>query len=159
MIAYPEFLPEPQRDGYGFQPVSPMARSELQSGRARQRRRFTSVPTVASVTWLMDDGEAQLFEGWFEHILQSGSLWFQCPLKTPLGMDEHRARFVDIYEGPVLVGESFWRFTAKLELFKLPIISEAELTDLLAGMDISVMNAQLRSLLERWNTKSWPGAT
>jgi len=63
MIAYPEFLPEPQRDGYGFQPVSPMARSELQSGRARQRRRFTSVPTVASVTWLMDDGEAQLFEG------------------------------------------------------------------------------------------------
>ena len=96
MIAYPEFLPEPQRDGYGFQPVSPMARSELQSGRARQRRRFTSVPTVASVTWLMDDTEAQLFEGWFEHILLSGSLWFQCPLKTPLGMDEHRARFVDI---------------------------------------------------------------
>ena len=122
MIAYPEFLPEPQRDGYGFQPISPMARSELQSGRTRQRRRFTSVPTVASVTWLMDDAEAQLFEGWFEHILLSGSLWFQCPLKTPLGMDEHRARVVDIYEGPILVGESFWRFTAKLELFKRPIL-------------------------------------
>ena len=129
MIAYPEFLPEPQRDGYGFQPVSPIARSELQSGRARQRRRFTSVPTVASVTWLMDDGEAQLFEGWFEHILLSGSLWFQCPLKTPLGMDEHRARFVDIYEGPVLVGESFWRFTAKLELFKRPILDAEWIID------------------------------
>lgn len=129
MIAYPEFLPEPQRDGYGFQPVSPMARSELQSGRARQRRRFTSVPTVASVTWLMDDGEAQLFEGWFEHILLSGSLWFQCPLKTPLGMDEHRARFVDIYEGPILVGESFWRFTAKLELFKRPILDAEWIID------------------------------
>ena len=139
MIAYPEFLPEPQRDGYGFQPVSPMARSELQSGRARQRRRFTSVPTVASVTWLMDDGEAQLFEGWFEHILQSGSLWFQCPLKTPLGMDEHRARFVDIYEGPVLVGESFWRFTAKLELFKRPILDAEwiiEAPDYIAMADI-----------------------
>ena len=129
MIAYPEFLPEPQRDGYGFQPVSPMARSELQSGRARQRRRFTSVPTVASVTWLMDDGEAQLFEGWFEHILLSGSLWFQCPLKTPMGMDEHRARFVDIYEGPILVGESFWRFTAKLELFKRPILDAGWIID------------------------------
>ncbi len=139
MIAYPEFLPEPQRDGYGFQPVSPMARSELQSGRVRQRRRFTSVPTVASVTWLMDDGEAQLFEGWFEHILQSGSLWFQCPLKTPLGMDEHRARFVDIYEGPVLVGESFWRFTAKLELFKRPILDAEwiiEAPDYIAMADI-----------------------
>ena len=139
MIAYPEFLPEPQRDGYGFQPVSPMARSELQSGRARQRRRFTSVPTVASVTWLMDDGEAQLFEGWFEHILLSGSLWFQCPLKTPLGMDEHRARFVDIYEGPILVGESFWRFTAKLELFKRPIVNAEwiiEAPDYIAMADI-----------------------
>ena len=139
MIAYPEFLPEPQRDGYGFQPVSPMARSELQSGRARQRRRFTSVPTVASVTWLMDDGEAQLFEGWFEHILLSGSLWFQCPLKTPLGMDEHRARFVDIYEGPILVGESFWRFTAKLELFKRPILDAEwiiEAPDYIAMADI-----------------------
>ncbi|WKL52806.1 hypothetical protein Q1W70_25890 [Pseudomonas kielensis] len=51
-----------------------------------------------------------------------------------------------------------WRFTATLELFELPVLNEAELTDLLAGMDISVMNAQLRSLLERWYTKSWPGA-
>ena len=129
MIAYPEFLPEPQRDGYGFQPVSPMARSELQSGRARQRRRFTSVPTVASVTWLMDDGEAQQYEWCFEHILLSGSLRFQFPLKTPLGMDEHRARFVDIYEGPILVGESFWRFTAKLELFQRPILDAAWIID------------------------------
>lgn len=38
-----------------------------------------------------------------------------------MGMDEHSARFVDIYEGPILVGESFWRFTAKLELFKRAI--------------------------------------
>ena len=129
MIANPEFLPEPQRDGYGFQPVSPMACSELQSGRARQPRRFTSVPTVASVTRLTDDTEAQLFEGWFEHILLSGSLWFQCPLKTPLGMDGHRARFVDIYEGPILVGESFWRFTAKLELFKRPILDAEWIID------------------------------
>ena len=37
-------------------------------------------------------------------------------------MDEHRARFLDIYEWPILVGESFWRFTAKLELFKRPIL-------------------------------------
>ena len=55
MIAYPEDLPEPQRDGYGFQAVSPLARSEFQSGRTRQRRRFTSVPTVATVTWLFTE--------------------------------------------------------------------------------------------------------
>ena len=42
--------------------MSPMARSELHSGRARQRLRFTSVLTVASVIWLMVYTEAELFE-------------------------------------------------------------------------------------------------
>ncbi|WP_347783708.1 hypothetical protein [Pseudomonas kurunegalensis] len=40
----------------------------------------------------------------------------------------------------------------------LPVVDEAEFTSLLAGMSITVMTAQLRSLLERWYTRSWPGA-
>jgi hypothetical protein len=44
-------------------------------------------------------------------------------------------------------------------LFELPIVDEAAFTSLLAGMPITVMTAQLRALLERWYTKSWPGAT
>ncbi|MNP84094.1 hypothetical protein D3C76_1832510 [compost metagenome] len=60
---------------------------------------------------------------------------------------------------PELVGVDLWRYTAELELFELPIVDEAEFTSLLAGMSITVMTAQLRALLERWYTKSWPGAT
>lgn len=122
MISYPEGLPLPERDGYGFQSVSPMIRSELQSGRARQRRRYTSVPTTSSVSWLLDDTEAQLFEGWFEYVLLSGTLFFECPLKTPQGLETYQARFTDIYRGPTLVGDSFWRFTANLELLKRPLV-------------------------------------
>ncbi|MGP5280311.1 hypothetical protein [Pseudomonas helleri] len=51
-----------------------------------------------------------------------------------------------------------WRYTAVLELFEMPVVNEAEYASLLAGMDIGVMNAQLRSLMQRWYTKSWPGA-
>lgn len=149
MIESPKFLPLPQREGYGFQSVSPIARSDLQSGRARQWRRFTSVPTVATVTWLLNDTEAQLFEGWFEHILLSGSLWFQCPLKTPLGFDYHRARFIDIYDGPNLVGVSHWRFTAKVELFKRPILD--------AGWIITVPNyVAMADIFDRAINHEWP---
>ncbi|WP_353742569.1 hypothetical protein WHX55_10970 [Pseudomonas fluorescens] len=149
MIEYPKFLPLPQREGYGFQSVSPIARSDLQSGRARQRRRFTSVPTVATVTWLLNDTEAQLFEGWFEHILLSGSLWFQCLLKTPLGLDDHRARFIDIYDGPNLVGVSHWRFTAKVELFKRPILD--------AGWIITVPDyVAMADIFDRAINHEWP---
>ena len=149
MIAYPEGLPEPQRDGYGFQAVSPLARSEMQSGRTRQRRRFTSVPTVATVTWLFTEVEAQLFEGWFEHVLLSGSLPINCPLKTPLGFDNYKAEFVDIYDGPVLVGVDDWRFSAQLRLLKRPLISK----DLVVEVPGYILDADI---FDRAMNQEWP---
>ena len=71
-----------------------------------------------------------MFEGWFEHILQEGSLWFQCSLKMPLGMDDYRARVVDIFEGSILAVHSFWRFTAKLELPKRSILDAEWIIDI-----------------------------
>jgi len=139
MLAYPEGLPLPQREGYGFDPVSPMTSSKMVSGRVRQRRAFRSVPTVAAVTWQLSAAQAQLFEGWFEHVLISGTLPFDCPLKTPLGLENYQANFVDIYSGPALVGVDLWRFTAQLRLFKRPVI-DAEWVliapDFILGSDI-----------------------
>lgn len=124
MIEYPDGLSFPLRDGYGFQPVSPIARTKMVSGRARVRRRFTSVPTILKVSWLFDSGQAQIFEAWFEYALKSGTLWFGCPIQSPRGFERLRARFVDIYEGPVLFGVNHWRFSAELEVFERPLIGE-----------------------------------
>ena len=129
MLAYPEGLPTPQREGYGFDPVSPMTSTKLVSGRSERRRAFVSTPTVATVTWLLTPSEAQFFEGWFEHVLLSGSLPFECPLLTPMGMEPYRANFVDIYSGPVLVGVDHWRFSAQLSLFKRPLIDKEWVVD------------------------------
>ena len=129
MLAYPEGLPTPQREGYGFDPVSPMTSTKLVSGRSERRRAFVSTPTVATVTWLLTAPEARLFEGWFEYVLLSGSLPFECPLLTPMGMEPYRANFVDIYSGPVLVGVDHWRFSAQLSLFKRPLIDKEWVVD------------------------------
>jgi phage-related minor tail protein len=66
-IIYPdEYLPMPLMDGYGFKPISPLLRTEMTSGRARQRRRYTSTPTQASVKWIFQtDALAQVFEAFF----------------------------------------------------------------------------------------------
>lgn len=139
MLAYPEGLPTPQREGYGFDPVSPMTSTKLVSGRSERRRAFVSTPTVATVTWLLTPSEAQLFEGWFEYVLLSGSLPFECPLLTPIGMEPYRANFVDIYSGPVLVGVDLWRFSAQLSLFKRPLIDKEWIVyapDYILGADI-----------------------
>lgn len=139
MLAYPEGLPTPQREGYGFDPVSPMTSSKLVTGRTLQRRAFASTPTEATVTWLLTAAEAQLFEGWFEYVLLSGSLPFECPLLTPLGLEPYKVNFVDIYTGPVLVGVDLWRFSAQLRLFKRPLIDKewvVDAPDYILGADI-----------------------
>ena len=122
MIQFPRGLPCALREGYGFKPISPMMNTEMVTGRTRYRRKYSSTPTRTTVNWIFDDVQAQLFEAWFEEVLVSGSLWFECNLKTPQGLQSYKAHFVDIYEGPVLEGVSFWRFRAELELWERPIL-------------------------------------
>jgi hypothetical protein len=115
-IEYPKTLPLPLQEGYGMQVGSPLQRTEMESGRARQRRKFSNVPTIIDVAWMMTEGQAQLFEAWFRFSIKDGAEWFECPLRTPMGLKQYVARFTDIYSGPTLVGGSHWRFSARIEL-------------------------------------------
>ena len=87
-IIYPdEYLPMPLMDGYGFKPISPILRTEMTSGRAQQRRRYTSTPTQASVKWIFKtDALAQVFEAFFRDALKDGQSWFYLKLQTPIGV-------------------------------------------------------------------------
>lgn len=123
MIQYPAGLPCFERSNYGLQTVDPQLRTELESGRQRVRLKFTATPTEVQCSVLMrNDSQAQLFESWWEHVLVSGTKYFEAPIKTPLGQETYTARFVGIYDGPVLVGAGAWRYTFTLELRKRPIL-------------------------------------
>lgn len=115
-IDYPTGLPLPLRSGYDINHVSPLMRSDLQSGRARQRRRYTSVPSMASVSWNMSQAQAQVFESWFRYELSDGAEWFNAELRTPLGLQSYECRFAEMYAGPQLVGVDHWVFQAMLEI-------------------------------------------
>ncbi|EFC5129665.1 TPA: hypothetical protein JLF01_002029 [Escherichia coli] len=117
-----QYLPMPQRSGHGFTPVSPLQRSTMTSGRTRQRRKYTSVPTEASVSWVFNDAQAQLFEVWFRDVITDGAAWFNMRMRTPMSVGDYVCRFKDIYDGPVLFGLGFWKFTATLELWERPIL-------------------------------------
>jgi hypothetical protein len=121
---YPEQLPLPNRSGYGLKHVSPLQRTQLQSGRARQRRKFTSVPTIVTVTWQFSSGEAQLFEGWYRYGINDGADWFQISMLTPLGLQTSEARFTDIYQGPQPMGMGLWIVSAEIEMRERKTISE-----------------------------------
>lgn len=138
-IFYPKELPVPLKDGFGLEPVSPFLRTPLTSGRSRQRRLYTSVPTQASVKWsFKKDNEAQLFEAWFRDALMDGVAWFYMRLKTPLGIQPYKCRFTEPYKGPFLVSGKFWQFTATLELWERQLLPPGWglFPELVAGSDI-----------------------
>lgn len=150
-LFYPSQLPIPLKDGFGFEPVSPFLRTPLTSGRSRQRRLYTSVPTQASVKWsFKKDNEAQLFEAWFRDVLKDGIAWFYMRLKTPLGIQPYKCRFVEMYQGPILESGKYWQFTAALELWDRPLLPPGWglFPELVAGSDIIDMALN----------KEWPEA-
>lgn len=122
-ITYPDGLPCAIRDGYDLSHVQPFIRTEMDSGRARQRRRFSSVPTMANVSWIFPgDAYCAAFEAWFRDALHDGAEWFNMPIKTPIGEQEYVCRFTRMYQGPTLVGKGMWRITSVLEIFERPLM-------------------------------------
>ena len=122
MITYPEGLPIGLRQGRAYQTANMIMRTELESGRSRYRRTFTSVPVQASVSWLFNSVQARLFENFFKEALSDGILEFECPLRTTLGLDFHIERLTAVYQGPAHAGFDLWSFSATLELRDRPIL-------------------------------------
>lgn len=127
-VYYPEGLPRGLHSGRRYQLVSPLMRSDLSSGRSRQRRKFTSVPEAVSVSWFFNDLQGQAFEAWWRDSLIDGSIWFECPLDHPMGYTFYTCRFTDVYSGPSRVGPNLWSYSAELELREraVPPVGEGE---------------------------------
>ena len=129
LAVWPEQLPLPEQSGYAIQHVSPLQRTEMVSGRARQRRVYTSVPSNVSVQWFLTEQQAQLFESWFRYAIMDGADWFLLPLKTPMFTGNCECRFTGIYEGPVLIAYDKWTVSATIEIKERNTITANELYD------------------------------
>lgn len=154
MASYPSQLPLPMQQGYALQHQSPFTRTEMQSGRARQRRTFTSVPSSASVSWFFtSDVQCQLFEGWFRDNLgaKDGENWFSMPLQTPIGTRSYDCRFADMYSGPALVAFNKWQISATLEIRERPIVQDGEAT-------IMPSDILLADIFDLTMNREWPAA-
>lgn len=113
------------QDGYSLKPVSPLLRTDLESGRARQRRKYTSTPMVASFNFLFTETQYMLFDGFFKHILTDGVSWFNMPLKVSIGYANYVCRFTDIYSEATVTQGRYWNVSAELEIWERPVIGKS----------------------------------
>lgn len=124
METYPESLPAPLV-GTEYRPIDPQMRTQMESGRARVRRRFTAVPVNFSSRFIMSDEQAREFEAFYSGTLKDGVNWFLMPILSPYGRKLERVRFVGIYQGPSLLTMPTekgrrWAYSADFEIYLRP---------------------------------------
>lgn len=118
--AYPEGLPCPLRENYGFTPVNNIRRTPMDSGRARQRIEFQNVPSTVGLQWIMTEVQARFFEAWAAQVVGAG--WFTMTLLTPLGFEGYEIRFTETPVGGELTGKFLWRYRVTCELRNRPLL-------------------------------------
>lgn len=134
-VAWPDTLPLPTFEGYGIEPQDSILRTEMESGPARQRRRYTQTPTRIPARWRFTAWEFALFESWFKYKAKEGGEYFSINLLGGLGMVSHEARFVGRGSSPYRAqpmrggpGDGArWIVTSALEIRERPTLSEEAL--------------------------------
>lgn len=143
-VAWPETLPLPTFEGYGVEPMDSILRTDMESGPARQRRRYTQVPTRIPVRWRFTAWQFAVFEGWFVSRAKAGGEWFTISLLGGLGMTEHEARFQGQGSAPYRAtatrggpgAGARWVVTSVLEIRERPVLSAEALDVVLAVADV-----------------------
>lgn len=75
-VPWPADLPHaPLKASLKLSPPKVKARSEMDDGRIRQRRRFTSAPRFIPHQWIWTIDQFKLFEVFYEDSLDAGTAW------------------------------------------------------------------------------------
>ncbi len=157
-ITWPKTLPLPTVEGYGVHPGEAILRTEMEAGPARQRRRFTQVPSRISARWLFRREQFALFEAWYRWHAKEGGEWFVIDLLGGVGLTIHEARFTRQFQARMLK-TVLWEVTSELEIRERPTLNEdalnvfldSEPTDLFASINqLHVLVHQSLPLISPW---------
>lgn len=120
-VIWPSTLPLPSVQSYAVQPGDAVIRTEMEAGLARQRRRFTDVPSMIGVRWLFTRNQFAVFEAWYKLYAKEGAEFFDIDLLGGIGITTHTARFKRQFDAKLFNG-LFWEVTSQLEIRERPTL-------------------------------------
>jgi hypothetical protein len=124
LVRYPKDLKLPLVSTHRLSQNSNLLRTEMASGRARQRKRFQSVPTTMAATWKLKTDQADILEGFVKHGTNDAVNWFVMPIRTPQGLIDHDVRFKQSPLESCSFNGGFWSYSANIEIKKRQVVSE-----------------------------------
>lgn len=104
-------LPLPLLAPHSYLESPQFVRSNMDSGYARQRRRFTSVPVQFKASINLSQDQATYFEYWFNDRIAGGSDWFEMSMLVGNGLQTHQVRFIGPYSLSMSSNRFLYSFT------------------------------------------------
>jgi hypothetical protein len=115
MITWPAWLPAPNID-FSDDVSQASVRTQMESGRFRQRTRFQRQNRTMSVTWTLDDDQRAGFTSLFKYSLNGGNDWFYMTLPLVEGMTVCTVRFIASSYSEKHEAILHWKISAKMEM-------------------------------------------
>lgn len=117
---WPDSLPKWITDGYTYKSVSSVARTSMDSGRVRARRRFITTPTNLTVRTVFNRAQLGIFEAWWENAVFAGQAWCLLQVSNGAGVNNVRCRFTDTYDISPISADMF-AVSASIETLSMPV--------------------------------------
>ncbi|MDF4024137.1 hypothetical protein P3W24_04020 [Luteibacter sp. PPL201] len=115
--SWPATLPAPAIDGYSVKPKPTFVRTDMDSGRARNRRRFVTGATEFQQRFRMTQSQLAIFEAWFENEAFGGAADAMMPLITGQGKVMVQCEFTDTYQRTAVPGSKLHDVTLSLSTY------------------------------------------
>jgi hypothetical protein len=117
MAAWPATLPAPLLAGYAVQIADNVARTDMEAGPGRARRRSAARNDRVTVSWVFSAAQMDAFRDWFDDADEAagGAAWFSATLNVGNGSTAFDARFLAAPSAELL-GSGAWRVSASWEL-------------------------------------------
>lgn len=138
-LSWPAELPQaPLLASYSVKADSGIIRTPMDSGLARQRKRFSTPTSRVPVAWHMNGPQVALFKSWLVHRAANGGAWFNINMRLDDGDREVEARFVadatyKLIGRGWMSGVEKWMVSAELEIKDGPPLS-SEVLDIVLGI-------------------------
>lgn len=118
MAAWSSLVPDTfQRDGFSNTLQSGLIRTDMETGNAKQRRRFTATTRTFAGNIIMTTAELAYFETWFDTVVFGGALAFDFPHPVTGTTTEMRFKHQDpIYQIDPDGDTGDWRVSFTLEV-------------------------------------------
>jgi len=115
MITWPAWLPAPRID-FNNEVNAGALRVKMESGRYRQRPRFTRQLRTMKATFELDDEQRAAFTSIWKYSLNNGTYWFEMNVPIEDGMSERVVRFIASTYSEAYQPVMYWVVSVTMEM-------------------------------------------